>query len=169
MPRVQITRPFETLTLEGAKRATVACEKKANEIGVPMNIAIVDATLNLVQFTRMTDAKLTSVSIAMDKAFTAAGHKVPTHTYKDAVWSGGVAFGINHSNGGRFSTIGGGFPIKNAQGQVVGGIGCSTGTPAQDQQVAQAGLVGTPLTFCINAHLTPLGCPERVLDEYILP
>lgn len=52
MPRVQVTRPYETLTLEGARKATAACEKKALEIGVPMNIAIVDATLNLLQFTR---------------------------------------------------------------------------------------------------------------------
>lgn len=56
------------------------------------------------------------------------------------VWPGGAAFGINWSNGGRFQTIGGGLPIKNGQGQVIGGIGCSTGTPAQDQEVAQAGL-----------------------------
>lgn len=89
---------------------------------------------------RMTDAKLTSIGISMDKAFTAAGHKIGTHLYKDAVWPGGAAFGINNSNGGRFSTIGGGLPVKNAQGQVVGAIGCSTGTPAQDQEVAQAGL-----------------------------
>jgi uncharacterized protein GlcG (DUF336 family) len=89
---------------------------------------------------RMTDAKLTSIAIAMDKAFTAAGHKLGTHNYKDVVYPGGAAYGINHSNGGRFSTIGGGLPIKNSQGQVLGAIGCSTGTPAQDQEVAQAGL-----------------------------
>lgn len=88
----------------------------------------------------MTDAKLTSINISIDKAFTAAGHKLGTHVYKDLVWPGGAAYGINHSNGGRFSTIGGGLPVKNAQGQVVGAIGCSTGTPAQDQEVAQAGL-----------------------------
>ena len=60
--------------------------------------------------------------------------------YKDAVWPGGPAFGINWSNGGRFQTIGGGLPVTNAQGQVIGAVGCSTGTPAQDQQCAQAGI-----------------------------
>lgn len=70
-----------------------------------------------------------------------------THNYKDMVWPGGAAFGINWSNGGRFQTIGGGLPIKNSQGQVVGAIGCSTGTPAQDQEVAQAGL------DALNEHL----------------
>jgi uncharacterized protein GlcG (DUF336 family) len=76
----------------------------------------------------------------MDKAFTAAGHRVGTHTYKEAVWPGGVAYGLGNSNGGRFTTFGGGLPITNAKGEVIGGIGASTGTPAQDQQVVQAGV-----------------------------
>lgn len=104
-----------------------------------MNIAIVDATLYPLAFARMPGAKLTSIDIAQNKAFTAAGHRVGTHNYKDAVWPGGAAFGINNSNGGRFSTIGGGLPIT-VDGVVLGAIGCSTGTPAQDQEVAQAGV-----------------------------
>lgn len=78
--------------------------------------------------------------VAMDKAFTAAGHRVGTHTYKEAVWPGGPAFGLGNTNGGRFTTFGGGLPILNAKGEVIGGIGASTGTPAQDQQVVQAGV-----------------------------
>lgn len=87
----------------------------------------------------MPNAKLTSVSIAMDKAFTAAGHKVGTHMYKEAVWPGGAAYGLGNSNGGRFTTFAGGLPIVNGRGEVIGGIGASTGTPAQDQEVVQAG------------------------------
>jgi uncharacterized protein GlcG (DUF336 family) len=79
-------------------------------------------------------------AVAMDKAFTAAGHKTGTHTYKEAVWPGGPAYGLGNSNGGRFTTFGGGLPIKNAKGEVIGGIGASTGTPAQDQSVVQAGI-----------------------------
>jgi uncharacterized protein GlcG (DUF336 family) len=56
------------------------------------------------------------------------------------VWPGGVAYGLGNSNGGRFTTFGGGLPITNAKGEVIGGIGASTGTPAQDQQVVQAGV-----------------------------
>ena len=52
MARTQISRSQEQLTLEGARRATAACEKKALEIGVPMNIAVVDASLHLLSFTR---------------------------------------------------------------------------------------------------------------------
>lgn len=78
--------------------------------------------------------------VAMDKAFTAAGHRVGTHMYKDAVWPGGAAYGLGNTNGGRFTTFAGGLPIMNLKGDVIGGIGASTGTPAQDQQVVQAGV-----------------------------
>ncbi|KAG4424107.1 hypothetical protein IFR04_002803 [Cadophora malorum] len=134
------TKTQEQLTLEGAKIAVAAAEKKAKQIGVDMNIAVVDASTHLLHFSRMSNAKITSISIAMDKAFTAAGHRVGTHTYKEAVWPGGPAYGLGNSNGGRFTTFGGGLPILNAKGEVIGGIGASTGTPAQDQQVVQAGV-----------------------------
>jgi len=104
-----------------------------------MNIAIVDASLYLLHFERMPGAKLTSIDISISKAFTAAGHKAPTSVYKEAVWPGGPAFGLNSSNGGKFMYVAGGIPIV-VDGEVVGAVGCSTGTPAQDTQVAQAGV-----------------------------
>lgn len=93
----------------------------------------------------MDGAKLTSIHIAIDKAFTAAGHGLPTSAYKEVVWPGGAAYGINGTNGGRFNVIGGGVPVKGAGGGggggvVLGAIGCSTGTPAQDEAVARAGV-----------------------------
>jgi uncharacterized protein GlcG (DUF336 family) len=104
------------------------------------NIAIVDATLNLLHFVRQPTAKLTSIQISIDKAFTAAGHRQPTSAYRNANFlPGGVAYGIHNSNGGRFMLIGGGVPIK-VDGVVVGAIGVSTGTPAQDEEVAMAGV-----------------------------
>jgi len=87
----------------------------------------------------MPGAKLTSIDIAMNKAFTAAGHRAPTSVYKEAVWPGGPAFGLNSSNGGRFMYVGGGVPIV-VDGEVVGAVGCSTGTPGQDEEVAKAGV-----------------------------
>ena len=105
-----------------------------------MNIALVDSTLHLLHFTRMPTAKLTSIQISIDKAFTAAGHRAPTSVYKGANFlPGGPAYGIHNSNGGRFMLIGGGIPIT-VEGQIVGAIGVSTGTPAQDMEVAQAGV-----------------------------
>jgi uncharacterized protein GlcG (DUF336 family) len=122
------------LTLTAAQVASAACERKAQEINMPMNIAIVDASLYLLHFTRMPGAKLTSIDISQSKAFTAAGHRNPTSVYKEMVWPGGAAFGLNSSNGGKFMYVGGGIPIK-VDGECIGAIGCSNGTPAQDAEV----------------------------------
>jgi uncharacterized protein GlcG (DUF336 family) len=88
-----LTTQKETLTLAGAKIAIAAAEDQARKMGLHMNIAVVDASTHLLHFSRMPNAKITSISIAIDKAFTAAGHRQGTHLYKDAVWPGGVAFG----------------------------------------------------------------------------
>ncbi|KAF2655723.1 DUF336-domain-containing protein, partial [Lophiostoma macrostomum CBS 122681] len=128
-----------SLTSSGARVALSAAELRAKEIGIPMNIAIADSHIHLLAFTPMDNAKITSIAIAIDKAFTASGHRVPTSAYKRTVWSGGVAFGIGHTNGGRFCTIGGGVPILDGEGNVLGAVGCSSGSPAQDEEVARAG------------------------------
>ncbi|KAI4733012.1 DUF336-domain-containing protein [Aureobasidium sp. EXF-12298] len=134
------TRSLPVLSLRAAEIASAAAQKKAQEMGIDFNIAIVDSTLHLLHFIRQPTAKLTSISIAIDKAFTAAGHKQPTSAYKSPNFlPGGVAYGIHNSNGGRFMLIGGGVPIK-IEGVVVGAVGVSTGTPAQDEEVATAGV-----------------------------
>lgn len=127
------------LTTYAAKVAAAACVKKAQEIGVPMDIAIVDASTYLLYFERMPGAKLTSVDVSICKAFTAAAHRIPTSSYKDLVWPGGAAYGLNVANNGRFMYVGGGIPIKFGD-EVIGAVGCSTGTPTQDAEVAQAGV-----------------------------
>ncbi|KAF2205758.1 DUF336-domain-containing protein [Delitschia confertaspora ATCC 74209] len=128
-----------TLTLAGARAAVAAAESEAQRIGVPMNIAIMDSSCHLIAFHRMEGAKITSIDIALNKAFTAAGHRAPTSIYKENVWPGGAAFSIWNSNGGKFTTIAGGVPIVDNEGRVLGAIGCSTGTPPQDEQVAKVG------------------------------
>jgi uncharacterized protein GlcG (DUF336 family) len=65
------TLKVETLSLEAAKVAVEACEAKAKSMGIPMNIAVVDSSTHLLHFSRMDGAKITSISIAQDKAFTA--------------------------------------------------------------------------------------------------
>ncbi len=146
------TKSVPVLTLEGARIALAAAEARAKEINVPMNIAIMDNACHLLAFARMEGAKFTSIDIAINKAYTAAGHRAPTSVYKEAVWPGGPAFGINNSNGGRFMTIAGGIPIKK-DGVVIGSIGCSTGTPAQDEDVAKKGVEAVEQSFNIKAKL----------------
>ncbi|KAI9725726.1 MAG: hypothetical protein M1828_002609 [Chrysothrix sp. TS-e1954] len=145
-----------TLSLHAAQLATAAATRKAQSIGVPMNIAVVDNTLHLLSFVRLQGAKLTSIDIAINKAFTAAGHRVGTHNYKEAVWPGGAAYGINISNGGRFTVIGGGIPVVLEDGSCVGAVGCSTGTPAQDRECAQAGV------DAVNAYIKEQGIKAKL-------
>jgi uncharacterized protein GlcG (DUF336 family) len=146
------TKSVPTLTLEGARIALAAAETRSKEIKIPMNIAIVDNACHLLAFVRMEGAKYTSINIAIDKAYTAAGHRAPTSVYKDAVWPGGPAYGINHSNGGRFMTIAGGIPIVK-DGEVVGAIGCSTGLPSQDEDVAKSGVEAVQKSFGLKSKL----------------
>ena len=122
-----------------AKLMIATAEKKSAEIGIPMCIAVTDESGNLIEFSRMDGGKVSSISIAIDKAFTAAAAKNATSFYNEMCRPGSPTFGIHTSNQGHFSIIGGGLPVKSGTA-VVGGIGASSGTPAQDIEVAQAGL-----------------------------
>ncbi|KAF2684068.1 DUF336-domain-containing protein [Lentithecium fluviatile CBS 122367] len=115
-------------------------------------IAVVDSACHLLAFERMEGAKITSINIAIDKAFTAAGHRAPTSIYKEMVWPGGPAFGIWNSNNNRFTTIAGGIPILQ-DGVVVGAIGCSTGMPSEDEEVAKSGVAAIEKTLAPKAKL----------------
>ncbi len=127
------------LDLEDARLLIKGASDKARDIGVPMCVAVVDESGNLVAFERMDGGKTTSVIIAQDKAFTAAAARKPTHEYNAANVPGNLAFGIHTEVGGRLSTVGGGLPVL-VNGEVVGGIGLSSGTPQQDMDCAQAGI-----------------------------
>ena len=87
----------------------------------------------------MDGGKVTSVTIAQDKAFTAAAARKATHEYNAVNVPGQLAFGIHTEVGGRLSSVGGGLPVVR-DGAVVGGIGISSGTPEQDMACAQAGI-----------------------------
>ena len=127
------------LTLDDANLLIRGCIEKAREIGIDMDIAVADDGGHLVAFQRMDDARLTSISISIDKAYTAAAARKSTREYGISAQPGNPAFGINTSNQGRFSIIAGGLPIF-VDDHIIGGIGCSSGTPDQDEEVAQAGL-----------------------------
>lgn len=129
----------QRLDLNDARLMLSAAQDKAREIGVPMCIAITDDAGNLIAFERMDGGKVTSTTIAIDKSFTASGAKKATHEYGEASQPGKPAYGIAAAIGGRLMVVGGGLPVM-VDGACVGGIGVSSGTPAQDMEVAQAGL-----------------------------
>ena len=127
------------LTLSDARIIMAAAEQKSREIGVDMDIAITDDSGSLLMFHRMDNARITSIDVAISKAFTAAAARRSTRSYGEVSQSGGPAFGIHVSNQGRFMIVAGGLPIFVDE-QIVGGVGCSSGHPDQDEEVAQAGI-----------------------------
>lgn len=127
------------LDLTDARVLIAGAAAHADTIGVPMCIAITDESGQLIAFERMEGGKVTSTTIAIDKAFTAAAARKATHDYGAASQPGAPAYGINAAIGGRLMVVAGGLPVI-WQGEVVGGIGISSGSPAQDQAVAQAGI-----------------------------
>ena len=127
-----------SITLEKAEMAIQAAKQKATELGVKMNIAVVDAGANLTAFARMDDAWLGSLDISIRKAKTARFFDMPTGSIGQLSQPGGSLFGIEHSNGGLI-TFPGGVPVKNEQGKVIGAIGVSGDTVENDHAVATAG------------------------------
>ena len=127
------------LTLDDARIIMAAAEQKAREIGVDMDIAVTDDSGSLLMFHRMDNARITSIDVAISKAFTAAAARRSTRAYGEASKPGGPAFGIHVSNQGRFMVVAGGLPIFIGE-EIAGGVGCSSGHPDQDEVVAQAGV-----------------------------
>ena len=104
-----------------------------------MNVAIADAGGNLVAHERMDGAWMGSIDISIKKAFTARAFDLPTKDLASNSQSGDQFFGIHASNNGKVMIFAGGIPLKR-DGQVVGAIGVSGGSGAQDQTVAEAGV-----------------------------
>jgi uncharacterized protein GlcG (DUF336 family) len=126
------------ITLDDARRVISAAEKKAREIGQPMNVAVVDAGGNLVSHIRMDGAWLGSIDISINKAFTARAFDVSTAELSENSQPGQQFFGIHVSNHGRVMIFAGGIPLRR-DGSIVGAIGVSGGSGTQDDAVARAG------------------------------
>lgn len=126
------------VNLELARKVIAAAEKKAAEIGQPMNIAVADAGGNLVAHVRMDGAWLGSIDISINKAYTARAFDISTKDLAEHSQSGGQFFGIHASNHGRIMIFAGGIPLKSG-GKVIGAVGVSGGSGEQDHAVAAAG------------------------------
>jgi len=126
------------VNLEAARRVIAAAERKAADIGQPMNIAVVDAGGNLVAHVRMDGAWMGSVDISINKAWTARAFDIATKELGPLSQPGKDFFGIHASNNGRVMIFAGGIPLER-DGKVVGAIGVSGGDGKQDQSVAEAG------------------------------
>lgn len=129
---------MSNITLKQARQAIDAAIRKSEELGVKMNIAIVDAGTNLVAFNKMDGAWLGSIDIAQKKARTARYFNMNTGEIGKLSQPGGSLYNIEHSNHGLI-TFPGGVLLKDGQQAIIGAIGVSGSTVEDDHAVASAG------------------------------
>ena len=122
------------LTLEGAKRIAAAAETKAKAEGARVVIAVVDENGSLLLLERLDDTQVASVNVGIDKARTAAIYRRPSRVFEEQVKNGRVSALALHGA----VALQGGVPILS-DGKVIGAIGVSGETPAQDEDIAIAG------------------------------
>lgn len=128
------TTPFLKLSNEGAHKILAAAIDKANEIGIPQCIAVVDPGGHLICFTRMDGAFVQSIDSALRKAMTSASYGDPTGHMPE-----GVDIKLAIATDGKRINLPGGLPII-VDGHVIGAVGVGSGTGAQDLVVATAGI-----------------------------
>jgi uncharacterized protein GlcG (DUF336 family) len=136
-----MSRSMLSLDLADARRLIAAGEKKAVELGIPYNIAVVDAGGGLIAHARMDKAWLGSVDIAINKAWTARAFDTATDDLAKMTQSGQQGFGLNTTNNSRVVIFGGGIPVKS-NGVVIGAVGASGGSVEEDIIVARAAVTG---------------------------
>ena len=137
MPHVTHNHP--KLTLEGAKAVLAAAERRAVEIGVPMNIAIVDDGGHLAAFSRMDGAKLSSARISIAKAHASAIRRLPSGAPNNDPATVLMALSLSVTSRAHQTPLRGGLPIL-VEVQCIGAIGVSNGSEEQDLDVARAGI-----------------------------
>ena len=131
----------KSMTLSAAQEVVEGARAKADEIGVPMNIAVVDDGNNLTAFARMDGAWLGSIDIAQNKAYTARSFDMSTKDLAPLAQPNQPLYGIEAGNQGRLIVFAGGIPLESG-GDVIGAVGVSGGSVEQDHEVAEAGVAG---------------------------
>jgi uncharacterized protein GlcG (DUF336 family) len=137
MDPAYVVREQVSLTLAGAQAVVAAASAKAREIGTAECIAVVDRGGALIAFARMDGGRIGSITIALTKAVSAATRRRPTSEETAGDVPLGIRLAVASNNS--VTNIGGGLPIV-VEGQVIGGIGVSSGTIDEDVIVAKAGL-----------------------------
>lgn len=135
--KAQMPNPYGApISLENAKKAAAPAIAEAEKNHWNMAVAIVDPSGNLVYYEKMDNTQLGSANVAIDKARSAALFKRPTKALQDALAAGGDGWRILRVQGA--VPVEGGIPLV-MDGKIVGAIGVSGATSAQDAQCAKAG------------------------------
>jgi uncharacterized protein GlcG (DUF336 family) len=127
--------PVVEMSLEYFNKMAEYAKEKANEMGVPIVFAAVDAGGNLITLQRMENALLASIKISWDKAYTSCILKAPTCALADLTVPGAPLYGLQDLCDGRIVVFGGGYPIMDG-GNVLAAIGVSGGTAEEDMAIA---------------------------------
>jgi len=138
MAELPLSVGARAIACEAAAAAVQAVVAHAQALDIRINVAITDPAGLLMAFLRMPGAPLHSIDIAIDKAYTAASFGVPTAQWLELIGDEeALRIGLPHRP--RLVVFGGGLPIREA-GVLIGGIGVSGGSAAQDEECARAGL-----------------------------
>ncbi|MGA2354535.1 MAG: heme-binding protein [Terriglobales bacterium] len=134
--RAQMPNPYGlSITLENAKKAAIPALAEAAKNNWSIAVAIVDPAGDLVYYEKMDNTQLGSAHVAVDKARSATLFKRPTKAFQDALAAGGEGLRILGLKGA--TPVEGGIPLVS-DGKIVGAIGVSGATSAQDAQCAKA-------------------------------
>ncbi len=136
------------MTLSLANALTDYVKVKASEMGVNAVVAVTNSGGNPVTVQCMNDSYIASYDIALNKAFTVVALKMSTSTLKPLAQPGGSLYGIQFTNNGKIVIFGGGVPLYNKEGKIIGGLGVSGGSEEQDTALADLG--GEILAACIK-------------------
>jgi uncharacterized protein GlcG (DUF336 family) len=123
------------IDLDLALRMCAAAREEAAAGDALVSVAVVDAGGHLVAFQRMDAAEIAGPVLARDKAYTAVAHRCPTAELAAVSAPGAELAGLSSADGGRYVCFAGGVPLWSG-GRVVGGVGVSGGTAAQDAACA---------------------------------
>ena len=127
-----------TIFLNSAEKAIEAGKAKAAHLGVGFTISVVDAGTHLIAVARMDGAALAGVQASAAKARTSALFGAATRDLAPAVQPGAPMFGIEAGFRDGLVFVGGGVPVLDADGTLIGAIGVGGGSPDQDHEVAEA-------------------------------
>ncbi|MCC9019527.1 MULTISPECIES: heme-binding protein [Flavobacterium] len=126
------------ITYKEASKVLNASIEKANELNIPVSIAVVDNGGHLMVFARL-DSVYGVIDFAVKKAKTAVMFGVNSEIMGTIVGGSDIhGYGMLNSNGGLL-TIPGGAVIKDVDGNIIGAVGSSGGTVEQDKEIAEAG------------------------------
>ena len=127
------------MTLSLAQQLAKQVRAKAKEMGVNAVVAISNKGANPVLVECMDDSYIASYDVAFGKAYTVVSLKMSTSELKKLAQPGGSLYGIQFTNGGKIVIFGGGEPLYNRKGELIGGLGVSGGSEEQDTALAKYG------------------------------